>query len=201
MPRKIVYFSKTQGGNWMKKVVLTFGLIAGAIVAIFVWIIAWLCDINVLSIGRAELVGYASMLIALTLIFFGIKSYRDNYGGGIISFGKAVQIGLLISLIAGFMYYASAMVHSIANPGFDDRFAAKYKQATVEKMTAKGAAQEEIDQAAAEIDQMMVMIKNPLIYFVAAMIEILPVCIVVTLISAALLRRKELLPAAAEGQI
>jgi hypothetical protein len=185
----------------MKKIVLTFGLIAGAIVGAFVWMIAWLCDINVLSIDRAELVGYASMLIALTLIFFGIKSYRDNYGGGVISFGKAVQIGLLISLIAGFMYYASAMAHGIANPGFDDRFAAKYKQSTVEKLTAKGAPPEEIDQAAAQIDQMMEMIKNPLIFFVAAMIEILPVCILVTLISAALLRRKELLPAAAEGQI
>lgn len=182
----------------MKKVVLTFGLIAGVVVAIFVWMIAWLCDINVLSIDRAEIVGYASMLIALTMIFFGIKSYRDNYSGGKISFWKAVQVGLLISLIAGLMYYASAMVHNIANPGFDERFAAKYKQSTVEKMTSRGATGEEIEKATAEVDQMMVMLQNPLIYFVVAMIEIMPVCIIVTLISAALLRRRELLPAATE---
>jgi hypothetical protein len=184
----------------MKKVVLTFGLIAGAIIAVLVWVIAWLCDRDMLSIDRAEIVGYASMLIALTMIFFGIKSYRDTYSGGSVSFLKSVQVGLLISLIAGLMYYASAMVHNIANPGFDDRFAAKYKQNTVGKMMAKGAATEDIDKATAEIDQMMVMIQNPLIYFVVAMIEILPVCIIVTLISAALLRRKELLPAAMEEQ-
>ncbi|HEV8590680.1 MAG TPA: DUF4199 domain-containing protein [Pyrinomonadaceae bacterium] len=185
----------------MKKVVLTFGLIAGTIVAVLVWVIAWLCDINALSIDRAEIVGYASMLIALTMIFFGIKSYRDNYSGGAISFLKGVQIGLLISLIAGVMYFASGWLHHVVNPSFDDRFAAKYKQNTVEKMEAKGAAKEEIEKATTEIDQTMVMLQNPLIYFVVAMIEIMPVCIIVTLLSAALLRRKELLPALTEEQI
>ena len=65
-------------------------------------------------------------------------------------------------------------------------------------MTARGAPAEEIDKATAEVDQMIVLLKNPLIYFVVAMIEIMPVCIIVTLLSAALLRRKELLPAATE---
>ncbi|HKX84187.1 MAG TPA: DUF4199 domain-containing protein, partial [Pyrinomonadaceae bacterium] len=130
----------------MKKVVLTFGLIAGAIVAVLVWVIAWLCDRDIISLDRAEIVGYATMLIALTMVFFGIKSYRDNYSGGCISFGKGVKVGLLISLVAALMYYGSAMVHSVANPGFDERFAAKYKESTAESMTAKGATREEIEK-------------------------------------------------------
>ena len=180
----------------MKKVVVTFGLISGAIVAVLAWTIAWLCDINLLTLDRAHIVGYASMLIALSMVFFGIKSYRDNYRAGRITFWKGVQVGLLISLVTALIYFASAMTHSIVDPGFDDRFAAKYKQSTAESMAASGAAKEEIDTAVADIDETIAMLENPVIFFLVAMSEILPVCILVSFISAALLRRKELLPAA-----
>jgi len=181
----------------MKKVVLKFGLISGAIIAVLVWVIAALCDRDIISFDRAEIVGYASMLIALSMIFFGIKSYRDNYAGGKVTFWKGIQVGLWISLIAGFFYFASAMLHNIVNPDFDDKFAAKYKQSIVEKMTAQGATLDDIDKATAEVDHTIEMLQNPLIYFAVSMIEILPVCMIVTLTSAGLLRRKELLPASA----
>ena len=181
----------------MKKVVLTFGLLAGFVIAALVWVVAWLCQTDLIAFERMEFVGYASMLIALSMVFFGIKSYRDNYLNGKISFWKGVQVGLLISLIAGFMYYAGAASYNIANPGFQAKFLQKYTDMTVGKLQAQGAPQTEIDNAVAQIDLMQRLFENPLLFFAIAMVEILPVGIIVSFISAGLLRRKEVLPAAA----
>ena len=181
----------------MKKVVITFGLISGAIIAVLVWVIAWLCEVDLVTFDRAELIGYASMLIALSMIFFGIKSYRDNYAGGAITFWKGVQIGLLISLIGALLYWASAVAYNVAHPGFQERFVEKFTEHTVNTMRADGASQQEIDAQLVEIEKMEKMLQNPLVFFVVALIEILPVGIIVTLLSAALLRRREVLPAEA----
>jgi hypothetical protein len=180
----------------MKKVVLTYGLIAGFVIAALVWVVAWLCETDLIAFERMEFVGYASMLIALSMVFFGIKSYRDNYSNGKITFWKGVQVGMLISLIAGFLYFFGALTYNIANPGFQARFIEKYTQFTVGKLEAEGAPQAKIDSAKAEIELMERLFANPLFFFAIAMVEILPVGIIVTLISSALLRRQDLIPAA-----
>ena len=181
----------------MKRVVITFGLLAGIVIASFVWIIAGLCMADLISLDRAWLLGYASMLISAALIFFGIKSYRDNYAGGFVTFWKSVQVGLLISFIAALFYWASAIAFDLANPGFQQKFIDKFTETTVSKMRSEGAAQEKIDEALNQMKKSVEMIQNPLVFFLFCMLEILPVCILVTLISAALLRRRELLPQAA----
>jgi hypothetical protein len=179
----------------MKRVVLTFGLISGSIIAVLVWVVAWLCESDLIAFERMEFVGYASMLIALTMVFFGIKSYRDNYSDGKITFWKGVQVGLLISLIAGVLYFAGALSYNIANPGFEERFLEKYTQLRVGQLRSQGAPQTDIDDVGAEIEFMKKLFDNPLLFFAIAMVEILPVGIIVSLISAGLLRRSELLPA------
>jgi len=181
----------------MKKVVITFGVISGLILAILVWVnTGLLCDGDVISLDYAMFIGYASMLIALTMVFFGIKSYRDNYSGGRVTFWKAVQIGLLISLIASIFYFLGAMSYSAANPGFDERFLAKWTEHSIGKIQAAGGTQAEIDEVHQSVEMMRTFFKNPLLFFLVCLMEFLPVGIIVTLISAALLRRRELLPAA-----
>ena len=181
----------------MTKVVLTFGVLAGVIMAALVWIVAWLCERDMIQFERTAYVGYASMLIALTMVFFGIKSYRDNFNNGKITFWQGIKVGLLISLIAGVFYFAGGFSYNLANPGFQAKFMQKYAEQTVDKLRQEGAPQAKIDAAQAEIDMMQKLFENPLGFFAIAMVEILPVGLVVTLISSALLRRKELLPAAA----
>jgi hypothetical protein len=181
----------------MTKVVLTFGVLAGVVMAALVWIVAWLCERDMIQFERTAYVGYASMLIALTMVFFGIKSYRDNFNNGKITFGKGIQVGLLISLIAGVFYFAGGFSYNLVNPGFQAKFMQKYAEQTVDKLKQEGASQTKIDAAQADIDMMQKLFDNPLGFFAIAMVEILPVGLVVTLISSALLRRKELLPAAA----
>ncbi len=181
----------------MTKVVLTFGLLAGLIMAALVWIVASLVEHNMIDFDRSAFVGYGSMLIALTMVFFGIKSFRDNYGDGTITFWKALQVGLLISVIAGILYYAGAQSYNIANPGFQAKFMQKFTEQKIGKLQEQGASPEKIAAAQAEVDMMQGLFNNPLGFLVIAMVEILPIGIIVTLISALLLRRKEVLPATA----
>jgi len=181
------------GGENMTKIVLTFGLISGVIIAALVWLNGSLIAAQQINWDRAELLGYASMLIALSMVFFGIKSYRDKHAGGTIGFWKGLKVGLLISLIAGVIYFVGAWSYGATHPAFVDQFMDAYKQKMAADMTAKGSTQEEIDKARGEGEQMVKLMRNPFIFFCICLIEIMPVALVVTLISAALLRKREIL--------
>lgn len=179
----------------MKKTVITFGLIGGVIIMIFTFIIATLCDRDMIAFERAEIVGYASMVIALSMIFFGIKSYRDNQGGGKITFWKGVQVGVLITAIASALYVVGGEAYTAYNPGFAPKVMEKYKEMETRKMEQKGASKEEIDATIKQMSDMMKLMENPLFRVPIYLIEIFPVGLIITLISAGLLRKRELLPA------
>src|SRR6478735_4678738 len=99
----------------MKKVVLTFGLISGAIICVMTMATMAINQAQT-DFKLAEVLGYVSMIVSLSMVFFGIRSYRDNYRQGIISFGKAFQVGLYITLIASFLYVIGWMFYSHFNP-------------------------------------------------------------------------------------
>ena len=179
----------------MRKVALIFGLLAGVTLSIFLVIIMALCEKGMVNFDNSELIGYGSMVIALSMIFFGIKSYRDNYQNGAIKFGKGLQVGIFIALIASLIYAAAGEIYYQTNPDAQAALMDKYADHHVNKMKGKGASPAEIDQKVKEMADLKKMNENPLIRFGIALAIILPVSIVITLISAALLRRKELLPA------
>jgi hypothetical protein len=179
----------------MTKIVLTFGLISGLIIAALVWTAAGLAESNAIDFQRLDIVGYASMLIALTMVFFGIKSYRDNVGNGTISFWKGIQVGFMISLISAVLYWAGAFSYGIVSPNFEASFVQKFTELKVNKLAEQGAPQDQIDKAKAEVEMMKSLFDNPVLFFFVCLMEMLPVGIVVTLISAALLRKREFLPA------
>ena len=173
----------------MKKVVLTFGLISGVIIAALMWLMLAMMKAGFTS--HSLLMGYATMIIALSLVFFGIKSYRDKNGGKITYF-KGLQIGILISLISAVCYGISwEAYYRTSGSEFMQQYTAQY----IDQMRTKGVSDDEIAKTQKEMDQMAEMYKNFFFRFGMTLMEILPVGIVVTLISAGLLRRKELLPA------
>ncbi|NJO00898.1 MAG: DUF4199 domain-containing protein [Bacteroidia bacterium] len=108
----------------MKKVVVSFGLIAGVIVSAMLFLTMYLYSSGV-EIKNGELIGYTTMIIAFSTIFFGIRTYRDQYQAGTIRFGKAFQVGLFITIIASFMYVASWMIISAVT---GDAFIEQYTQ-------------------------------------------------------------------------
>src|SRR5947208_10974441 len=96
----------------MKKNIIIYGLIAGIIVAFLM-----LFTINTISHCKGNtdydssmLIGYASMLIAFSLVFVGIRNYRNKYNGGVITFGKAFKIGTMIVLIASTIYVVACLI-------------------------------------------------------------------------------------------
>ena len=135
--------------------------------------------------------GYATMVIALSLVFFGIKSYRDNNGGR-ITFLKGLQVGILIALISAVCYAVSWEMYY---RGSGQEFLQKYTAHYIDGMKKDGASDADVAKAQADMAQFQEVYKNFFVRFGITMMEIIPVGVIVTLISAALLRRRELLPA------
>jgi hypothetical protein len=177
----------------MKKIILIYGLIAGSIVAAMMLITMPMYSNGTLNLDNGELVGYTTMVIALSMVFFGIKSYRDNYANGSISFGKGFKVGILITIIACVMY---GLAWEVSYNRIGDNFMKKMNEKYFADMKAEGATEEELEAAKKEWEFFGEMYKNPLFRFAfTVFVEIFPVGLVITMISAGILRKKEILPA------
>lgn len=179
----------------MRKVTLIFGLLAGVIVSVFMVIIMGLCESGRISLDKSDFIGYGSMVIALSMIFFGIKSYRDNYLNGAIKFGTGFQVGMLITLVASLIYAVAGETYYQIDPEGQAAFMDKYADHHINKLKENGATPAAIEQKVKEMADLKEMNKNAVIRFVMAVVIILPVGIVITLIGAAVLRRKAFLSA------
>ena len=175
----------------MRKIVITYGLIAGAIITCFLFVSMYLWQKGVINFDNGEYFGYGSMLVALSMVFFGIKSFRDNQNSRSIGFWKGAQVGILISLLASLVYAAGWEVYMQVSP--ENSFMEEYTQHYIGKLKEKGASEEDIDKSTREMASMQEMYNNPIIRFGMTLMEILPVGIIVTLLSAAILRKKEVL--------
>lgn len=177
----------------MKRTVLVFGLIAGLVVSVFMGtgMAIMGChenpDYGVLSM----VMGYAGMLIAFSFIFVGIKSYRDKHLGGTITFGKGFTVGILIALIASTLYVITwAVEYNLFFPDFMDQYS-EHMMSSLDT-TGKTAAEivEMKEQMIKDVAQMKTDYNNPVFFTLWTYAEIVPVGLLVTLISAAILRRK-----------
>ncbi|HEY7182319.1 MAG TPA: DUF4199 domain-containing protein [Blastocatellia bacterium] len=178
----------------MRKVTLIFGLLAGAIVSAFMVIGLAIFEKTGKAVDNA-LVGYATMVIALSMVFFGIKSYRDNYQSGAIRFRKGFQVGLCITLIASLMYVITWETYLRIRPGNAAAFIDYYIECQIDKRKRRGVSAAELDLELKKGEDIKRMYRNPAIRFGMTLMEIMPVGIIITLISAAVLRKKEFLPA------
>src|ERR1700744_5085813 len=169
----------------MKKTVLTFGLIAGLIVSVLMG--GSLLLANKIGSGHSMALGYTIMVASFLLIYFGIRSYRDNDLGGQISFGRAFTCGILITLIATCFYVVSwEFIFFTFMPHFMDGYFA----AQIRHVQASGLDAATIATKVAAIQHSQQLYQNPLVNAAYTFIEPFPVGLIITLISAALLRRK-----------
>ena len=131
--------------------------------------------------------GYTSMLLAFSMVFVGIKNFRDKYHQGSISFKKAFLIGLYITLIACTMYVIVWMIdYHYFIPDFMD----KYSAHMIAQAKASGANQADIDKQIAEMAKFKEMYKNPVFMILMTYAEIIWVGLIISLISALILKRK-----------
>ena len=174
----------------MKRTVLIYGAVAGALVSAFMTITMLLMakDDKVHTGASSMVIGYLGMLIAFTFIFVAVKTYRDNQNNGLISFGKAFGMGLLITLIASTFYVITwAIVYQNLLPDYMDRYCAAMIQEA--KTTLSGPT---LEAKIAEINKAKEMYATPLGFILFTYAEILPVGILVSLLAALLLKRKKL---------
>ena len=170
----------------MKKTVLTFGLISGAILSLMM--LATLPFLDKIGFDKGEVIGYTTMVLSFLLVFFGIRFYRENIGGGTITFGRAFTVGILITFIACACYVVTwEIIYFKLAPGF----AEKYTTYAVEKLRASGASQQVIDAKMQEMNSMKVLLDNPLFNAAITFLEPFPVGLIISLISAAILRRRK----------
>lgn len=169
----------------MKKTILTFGLISGAVSTVMM--VATVPFAHKIGFNKALVIGYTTMVLSFLLVYFGIRSFRDNVGNGQITFVKGFTVGILITVISCLCYVGTwEILYFKFMPDFLD----KYNAYIIEQAKASGASTAAIQTQIEQLNQFAESYKNP--FFNAAMtfIEPFPVGLLITLISAAVLRRK-----------
>lgn len=169
----------------MRKIVLTFGLISGVMLAVMMLLTIPFMDR--IGFEKGMVIGYTTMVASFIMVYFGVRSYRDDVAGGTISFGKAFQVGGLIMLIGCACYVATwQFIYHKLTPDFMDKYAAW----SIEQARQSGAADSTIARQAQQIEEMRVMYANPLVNIGITFLEPLPVGLLFALGSAGTLSRR-----------
>jgi hypothetical protein len=171
----------------MKKTILTFGLISGAISSLMM--VANSAYADKIGFDKAEILGYTIIVLSFLLVFFGIRSYRDDASHGQITFTKAFVVGISITLISCIFYVVTWEILYFKFKFLPD-FMDKYSAHIVEQLRASGATAAAIQAQLQQMKKYKEMYDNPFFNALFTFIEPFPVGLVITLISAAVLRRK-----------
>ncbi|NII74032.1 hypothetical protein FHW84_002617 [Dyella sp. SG562] len=173
----------------MLRTILKYGLIAGLVVGGFE-LATFVLFSGMPPLKYGMVVGYTTMLIALSAVFVGIKRHRDVDRGGVIGFWPALGVGLGISFIAGIFYVAAwEAVQSMMHMDF----ASSYAQAIIASQKAKGASAEALAKLTTEMEAFKVQYANPMYRLPMTFTEIFPIGVLVSLVSAGLLRNSRFL--------
>jgi hypothetical protein len=180
----------------MKKIILVYGLIAGVIVGAMLLITMPLYESGTLKLDNGEWLGYTTMVVALSLVFFGVKSYRDNHLNGSITFWIGLKTGLLITAVASVIYVLSwEITYNTMKGDFTKQMSEKY----LERLKKEGVTEAALTEAKNKMADFGAMYRNPFFRMAITFTEIAPVGIIISLLTAALLRKKEFLAAASNA--
>jgi|SRR5579863_1731885 len=170
----------------MKKTVLTFGLISGVLSSLMM--LATVPFMHKISPTEGLVIGYTGIVLSFLLVFFGIRSYRDNVGNGQITFTKAFAVGICITLISCIFYVATweILYFNFLPRNFMDQYGAQ----TIEKLKASGASPEAVEAQVQEMKKFNEQYENPVFNSLMTFIEPFPVGLLITVISAGVLRKK-----------
>ncbi len=177
----------------MKKTVLKYGTFSGLVVALMLTSMAIIGMDKVMFGPWGMVIGFGSMIIAFAFIFVGIKQYRDKVLDGRISFGKAFKVGALIAFIASTFYVVTWLIEYYV---FIPDFFEKYAAASLENAKASGKSVAEITELTRDLAKSKEIYSTPIGVILYTYFEILPLGIVVALIAAAAMMRRDLKPGA-----
>ncbi|MBD3581051.1 DUF4199 domain-containing protein [Flavobacterium selenitireducens] len=170
----------------MKKIILTYGIIAGFIVSLWLLTAAFIGQNEILT-KYGMFFGFTSMIIAFAFIFVAVKRYRDNQLEGSITFGQALKIGVLISLVASTFYVLTWMVEFHY---FIPDFMEKMTSAQIQNWKAEGLPEAELQKNIESMENWKKLYKSPVMVALITYMEILPLGLVVSLFAALILKKK-----------
>ncbi len=174
----------------MSKIAITYGILSGTITIMTLILGLMVSDGG--SFLSSELFGYLTMLVALSMIFIGIKRYRDQELGGVIRFLPAFATGLAIAIIAGIIYM---LVWEFYLTSTDYAFIDSYVNSAIEAKKAAGLNGDQLAREIATLENLRTDYRTFYIRMPMTFLEIFPVGLVIALLSAALLRNPRILPA------
>jgi Protein of unknown function (DUF4199) len=169
----------------MKKTIFTFGLISGVISSLMM--VATVPFVDRIGFDRGAYVGYTAIVLSFLLVYFGIRSYRDNLGNGEITFAKAFAVGISITLISCIFY---VVTWEVIYFNFMHDFMDKYGAYLVAKARASGKSPADIQAQIQQLKKYKELYENPLFNAAMTFIEPFPIGLIITLLSAAVLRKK-----------
>lgn len=173
----------------MRKTALIYGAVAGSIVIASI-VIGFLLGADHENHNLA--LGYLIMIVALSMIFIAVKQHRDRQGGGVIKFGQALLLGVMIAAVAG-VFYVVGWEGYLAATNYT--FMESYVEHAIQTERAAGVSGAALDAKIAKLEAMKSQYANPLFRLPITFMEIFPVGLVIAIVSAAILRNPKALPA------
>lgn len=167
----------------MKKVIWIYGLVIGTVISIHT-IIMMNMVVNNKNYRSNDLLGYAALIAMFSIIFFGIRKYRNSYGNGFISFGRAFKTGAWIALIGSTMYVLFGL-------GYYYLFLPEFLDAYIQHVLNNCTSPEDLAAKTREMANFKEMYKNPFFAILISYMEVLPLGLVVALVSALLLKKRK----------
>lgn len=166
----------------MKSTILRYGAYGAAAICVL-FLLSWFLGSS-LDFGTQEIIGYASMVLSLTTVFFGIRHFRDRQNSGTLSLGEGLKIGLGISLITALAFGVLDMAYMWMNPGFTDT----YYDTILTQLQAE-LSPAEFEQRKAELESQRALFSNPLMSFLLMAFTVFLIGIIMTVVSSLLLKR------------
>lgn len=169
----------------MKRTVWTWGLISGGVSSLMMALTVPFVD--AIGFDRGAILGYTALVLSALMIFFGVRSYKQNVAGGRLTFGRGFAVGLLIALVSSLLYVATwQVVYFNFLPDFGEKYAAHL----IEKAQREGKAEAEIEKIRADMAKFGELYRNPLFNAAVTLIEPLPFGLAAAAISAGILRTR-----------
>ena len=176
----------------MGRNILKYGVVAGLVVAAGMWgtLLAFGKEMPHGWLGMA--LGYLGMLVGLSAVFFGIRRHRNADSGGAVGFWPAFGLGLGISLVAAIFY---VLAWELAQATVVGDFAGQYAASAIAQAKTGGADAAALAKLTAQMDEFRRQYADPLFRLPMTFAEVFPVGVLVSLVSAAVLRNPRVLPA------
>lgn len=166
----------------MKRNILIFGLITGTLLCINM-IIMINVMYNATEFKGNDVLGYAAMVAQFSLIFFGVRNYRNKYLDGHISFWEGFKTGALIAFVGSTLYVIVGLLcYYVFVPDFLDVYISHVLNNTPES---------ELAAKTQEMADFKEMYKNPLFVVLITYFEVLPVGLIVALVSSLFLKKNQ----------